>query len=267
MKRRGWLTLICCLVFAYLIFPLVIIVPVSFSSASGLEFPPPGFSLRWYQAYFGDETWMTATLTSVEVGLLTALLASILGTAAALGLARTRFRGQGLLQAFLISPMVVPVIIMAVAIYRLYAAIGLLGTIPGLVLAHTVLAVPFVVVNVSATLTGLDPALERASLSLGADGWQTFRHVTLPLIRPGVLAGALFAFVTSFDELVIALFVSNYQTVTLPKKMWESVRTGIDPTISAISVLLIVLIAGLLAVIELLTRRTARLQGSATSGQ
>lgn len=253
--------LFCFFVLTYLVFPLSVIVPISFSSATGLQFPPPGFSLKWYRAYFGSETWTQATLTSFQIAALATVLATVLGTLAALALHRARFPGKGFLQAFFISPILIPVIIIAVAIYRLYAELDLVGSRVGVALAHAVLAMPYVLVTVSATLVGLDPMLERAALGLGANRWRAFGYVTLPLIRPGVLAGALFAFITSFDEVVIVIFIGSWSAETLPKVMWESIRTGIDPVISAVSVLLISLSVAILITVHLLQRWTERLRG------
>lgn len=253
---------LCAFVLAYLVFPLGVIVPISFSSATGLQFPPPGFSLRWYRAYFGSETWIHATLTSFQIASLTTVIATALGTLAALGLHRARFPGKGLLQAFFVSPILIPVIVIAVAVYRLYADLGLVGSRLGVALAHTVLAIPYVLVTVSATLVGFDPTLEQAALGLGATRWRAFRHVVLPLIRPGVLAGALFAFITSFDEVVIVIFIGSWSAETLPKVMWESIRTGIDPVISAVSVLLITLAVAVLITADRLRRRTERLRAT-----
>ena len=236
----------------FLVAPLAVVLPISFSAAKYLTFPPPGWSLQWYERYLGSREWMSATGRSVEVALLTTAAATAVGTAAALALRRP-FRGRTLVRLVVLAPLVVPVIIVAIAIYGLYARLKLVGTLHGLVLAHTVLALPFVVVIVSATLRGLDDTLELAAQSLGANRWQTFRLVTLPLIRPGVVSAALLAFITSFDEVVVAIFVSGTQAATLPKQMWDGIRTEIDPTVAAVSTLLIVvttLALGLLAAIK-----------------
>jgi len=183
---------------------------------------------------------------------LTTAAATAVGTAAALAL-RQPFRGRSLVRLIVLAPLVVPVIIVAIAIYGLYAQLKLVGTLSGLVLAHTVLALPFVVVIVSATLHGIDETLELAAQNLGANRWHTFRLVTLPLIRPGVVSAALLAFITSFDEVVVAIFVSGTQAATLPKQMWDGIRTEIDPTVAAVSTLLIgvtTLALGLLALVR-----------------
>jgi len=246
---------LCGLVFVFLVAPIAIIVPMSFSSARFLKFPPPGFSLQWYANYFNSPDWIGATLTSLQVALLTTLLATTLGTLLAVALTRGKFKGRSLLYAFAVSPMIIPLIISAIAIYFFYAKLHLVGTITGLVLAHTLLAIPFVLILVSSTLKGFDATLERASLSLGANPVKTFLLVTLPVIRPGVISAALFAFITSFDELVIAIFISGVHAVTLPKRMWDGIRMEIDPTIAAVSSMLIGVSILLMILVQILKRR------------
>jgi len=255
-RRHPALVVLAAAILIFLVAPLAVVIPISFSAAKYLTFPPPGWSLQWYARYFGSREWMSATLRSFEVAVLTTAAATAVGTAAALALRRP-FRGRSLVRLVLLAPLVVPVIIVAIALYGLYARLKLVGTLHGLVLAHTVLALPFVVVIVSATLRGIDDTLELAAQSLGASRAQTFRLVTLPLIRPGVVSAALLAFITSFDEVVVAIFVSGTQAATLPKQMWDGIRTEIDPTVAAVSTLLIgvtTLALGLLAVV----RRRAR---------
>lgn len=242
----------------YLVFPVFVVAPVSFSSAKYLQFPPPGWSLQWYQNYFDRPGWVPATLLSIRVAIATAILATVLGTAASLALVRGRFPGKGAVNSFIVSPLVVPGIIVAIGVYFFYAQVRLVGNPLGLILAHTCLALPFVVTNVSATLQGFDERLEYAAMNLGANRWQTFRRVTLPIIRPGVFAGALFAFITSFDELLVALFVSGSGAVTLPRKMWDSLRQEIDPTIAAVSTILIAFSIVVLLTAELLRQRSER---------
>jgi putative spermidine/putrescine transport system permease protein len=257
----------CALVLLFLVLPVLIVVPISFSSALYLDFPPRGFSLQWYARFLGSHEWRAALWTSLQAGILATLLASALGTAAALGLARSRFPGKNLVVGFLVSPMIVPVIVLAIAIYAVYAKFKLVGSLLGLVLAHTALGLPFVVVTVAATLQRVDQRLEHAALSLGATPLQAFRHVVFPLIRPGVIAGALLAFVASWDDVVIALFISGTRSATLPKRMWEGLRSEIDPTIAAVSTLLVALSVALMIVLELLRRRSARLAGYARDNQ
>jgi putative spermidine/putrescine transport system permease protein len=255
-RRHPGLLVFAVATLVFLVAPLAVVLPISFSAAKYLTFPPPGWSLQWYERYLGSREWMTATGRSAEVALLTTVAATAVGTAAALGLRRP-FRGRTLVRLVVLAPLVVPVIIVAIAIYGLYARLKLVGTLHGLVLAHTVLALPFVVVIVSATLRGVDPTLELAAQSLGANHWQTFRLVTLPLIRPGVVSAALLAFITSFDEVVVAIFVSGTHAATLPKQMWDGIRTEIDPTVAAVSTLLIVVTTLALALFALMRRRAS----------
>lgn len=243
------------LILLFLVLPIVVVMVVSFSSATYLTFPPPGFSLRWYHSYLGSEQWLQSTWLSVWVGLIVVVLSTFLGTLAALGMARLPQNLRTLAFALTLSPLIVPGIIVAIGVYYAFAQYGLVGTPIGLVLAHTCLAVPFVVTSVSASLVGLDPRLEQAALSLGATPRSTFFQVTLPLIRPGILVGALFAFITSFDEIMVALFLSGSGAVTLPRRMWDDLLFQIDPTIAAVSTLTIVLTAALMGGAHLLRRR------------
>lgn len=264
---RVILWLVVALVLAFLVFPVFVVAPVSFSSAKYLQFPPPGWSLQWYENYFSRPGWVPATLLSIRVALITAVLATTLGTAASLALVRGRFPGRNAINSFMVSPLVVPGIIVAIGIYFFYAQARLVGNPLGLALAHTALALPFVVTNVSATLHGFDERLEYAAMNLGANRWQTFRRITLPIIRPGVFAGALFAFIVSFDELIVALFVSGSGAVTLPRKMWDSLRQEIDPTIAAVSTILITLSILILLTAELLRQRSERTRTTAWSAE
>jgi putative spermidine/putrescine transport system permease protein len=248
------------LILFYLVFPVFVVIPVSFSSAKFLQFPPPGFSLQWYDKYFSRSDWTDATLLSFRIGAITAVLATVLGTAASLALVRGRFWGRDLINSFIVSPLIIPSIIVAIGVYFFYARLQIVGKPFALALAHTALAIPFVVINVSATLYGFDERLEYAAMNLGANRWQTFAKVTLPIIRPGVLAGALFAFITSFDELIVALFISGSTAVTLPRKMWDGLRMEIDPTIAAVSTLLIAISVLVLVSAELLRQRAERLR-------
>ena len=245
-------------VLAFLVLPVLVVVPLSFSSARFLSFPPPGFSLQWYANFFGRQAWTGAAWLSAWVGLATTALSVLLGLPAGLGLMRGRFPGKRLAHALILSPIVAPGIIVAIGMYYAYAGFGLVGHPAALVAAHTCLAAPFVVINVSASLAGVDPRLEQAAQSLGATPWGVFRQVTLPLIRPGLLAGAIFAFVTSFDELLVALFLSGTTAVTLPRRMWEQLRFSIDPTLAAASTLLILLTTSLMLGAELLRRWSER---------
>jgi putative spermidine/putrescine transport system permease protein len=257
-------TIVALLLF-FLAFPIVVVFVVSFSEASYLTFPPPTFGLRWYHAYFGNVDWLRPTWLSIWVAACVVVLSTTLGTLAALGIARLPKPLRILVSGLVLSPLIVPVIVVAIGIYYAFAKYGLVGTPIAMVLAHTCLAVPFVVTSVSASLAGIDRRLEQAALSLGATPAGTFRQVTLPLIRPGILVGALFAFITSFDELVISLFLSGVGAVTLPRRMWEDLRYAIDPTIAAVSTLTIILTALLLGGAHLLRKRAEQTRTATSS--
>ena len=257
---RALLWLVGALTVFYLIFPMIITVPISFNPIQRVQFPPSGISLRWYQEFFAvgegmGTRWLPATALSLQVAFATAVLSTVLGTLAAVPIARTRFRGKSLAQAFLLMPLVVPVIVLAVGIFLLYIPFGLLGSPLGIVLGHTVIAAPYVMIIVAATLKGMDEQLEWAALSLGASRLRTLWSVTIPLARPGIIAGALFAFVTSFDELLIALFVSGTRAVTLPRLLWDFLRTEASPVIAVVSVLLMLGSIAFIATIALLRRQ------------
>lgn len=241
---------------AFLSLPLVIIVILAFSDSPFLKFPPTGFSLRWFENFLSRPDWVDAAWTSLTVGLMTMVLATFCGSLAAIALDRGRFRGRGALYGLLISPLVVPVIVLAIAVYFVFAPLGLVGTQTGLVLAHSILAMPFVIIVVTGALKESDVMLERAACTLGASPPRAFLRVTLPCIRPGVAAAALFAFLASFDELVIALFIAGTGSRTLPKRMWEGIREEIDPTIAAVATILIALTLVLIAASELIRSRS-----------
>jgi len=235
-------------VFFFLILPTFIVVPISLSAGDFLAFPPPGWSFRWYLSYFSQPPWLHATLLSFEVALVTMLASTLLGTLAAYGVLRGRLRRRTLVVSLIVSPIIVPPIVIGVAIYGLLAGWDLIGRFAGLVVGHAIGSIAYVMVIVSATLAGFDRSLERAAMSLGAGPLLTFRRVTFPLIRAGVLSGAVFAFIHSFDEVVITMFISGVHVQTLPLKMWEDIRNQIDPTIAAVSSMLILLpVAGLVA--------------------
>jgi putative spermidine/putrescine transport system permease protein len=266
--ERAWhwaLWAICALVLGFLVLPLLVILPLSFSSGTFLTFPLPGLSLRWYQELFTSAPWRLSLRNSLIVASAATVLATTLGTLAALGLSRARLPGQGLLLPLIVSPMIVPVVIVAVGVYFFYAPLGLTSSLLGLTLAHTALAVPFVVITVGATLQGFDRNQARAGASLGASPAVVFFRITLPLILPGVISGALFAFVTSFDEVVIALFVTGPAERTLPRQMFNGIRENVSPVIAAAATLLILLSVLLLATLELLRRRNERLRGISPS--
>jgi len=262
--ERAWyyvLRLVVALVLAFLIIPVLIIVPLSFNSEAFFTFPMPGLSLRWYEDFFGSERWMTAIKNSAIIAVSTTLLATALGTLAALGLSRANFPGRALAMSLLISPMIVPVVISAVGMFFFYDAVGLINTFPGIILAHTALATPFVVITVTATLMGFDHNLARAGSSLGAPPVTVFFRVILPLILPGVISGALFAFITSWDEVVLVLFIASPEQRTLPRQMFSGIRDQISPTITAAATILVLFSVLLLTTVELLRRRSERLRG------
>jgi len=255
MIARAGFSLVCVLVLVFLALPILVVAALSFSSASYLSFPPPAFGIRWYRAYFGSSDWLNSTWLSLFIAFGVVFLSTTLGTVASLGLMRLPGALRAVVAGLVLSPLVVPGIVVAIGIYYVFARYRLVGTTLGLVLAHTCLAVPFVVTSVSASLARLDRRLEQAALSLGATPWGAFRQVTLPLIRPAILVGALFAFITSFDELIVALFLSGSGAITLPRRMWDDLRYAIDPTIAAVSTVTVLLSALLLLGIHFLRRR------------
>ncbi|MBI2717240.1 MAG: ABC transporter permease [Rhizobiales bacterium] len=248
--------------FVFLVVPVIAIMPLSFSSGSYLTYPLPGLSLRWYADFLQSPRWTSSLKNSMLIGIAATLLSMILGTLAALGLAQWKSRFKPLILALVLSPVVVPVVITAVGLYLFFAPIGLTGNYLGLIIAHTALASPFVVITVSATLQSFDMNLVRAASSLGAAPLYAFRRVILPLIFPGLVSGALFAFATSFDEVVIVLFMSGPEQRTLPLEMFSGIRENISPTITVVAVILTALSILLLIVVEGLRRRNERLKGN-----
>ncbi len=230
----GWLGI------AFLITPIVIIFPLSIDPSNYLRFPPTGFSFRWYETYLTSRPWIDSTLLSLEIALFASLLATVLGTGAALALGQARFRGRGAASLVLLTPILLPHIVIAIAVYAVYALFGLVGTKLALVLAHSVLGIPFVMLNVASALRGVPAELDDAAMSLGASPLATLFGVTLPLIWRGILAGAIFAFVVSFDEVVIAMFLSSSTTATLPKRMLDGIFYDLTPVLAAVSALLVI---------------------------
>jgi putative spermidine/putrescine transport system permease protein len=260
MVERVWyfaLRGLAVLTLLYLILPVLAIVPLSFSSSTFLVYPIPGWSLRWYENLIGSAEWRMAAKNSFIVAPSATVVATVLGTLAAIGLTKANFRGKTLLMAVLISPMIVPVVVVGVGMYLFFAPLGLANTYIGLILAHASLGVPFVVTTVAATLQGFNYNLVRASLSLGANPVTTFFRITLPVIAPGVISGALFAFATSFDEVVVTLFLAGANQTTLPRQMFTGIRENISPTIAALATILIVFSTGLLLALEWLRGRNA----------
>jgi putative spermidine/putrescine transport system permease protein len=253
------------LVMAFLVVPIFVVFPLSFTSGQLLIFPLPGWSLQWYEDFFTNDLWMGALLNSMVIGVAATIVATVLGTAAALGLHGSRFRLKPWIVGLLCAPLAVPVVITAVASFYFLAALSLVGTYTGLILIHSVLALPFVVITVTATLQGFDTNLVRAAASLGAPPRHAFRTVTLPLILPGVVSGALFAFVTSFDELVVVLFLASPQQRTLPRQIFSGVSENVSPTIVAAAVVLAVVSMVLMALMEGLRRRGERLRNGSNT--
>jgi putative spermidine/putrescine transport system permease protein len=279
---------ICALIFLFLIAPILIVIPLSFNAEPYFTFTermlaldPEGYSLRWYDllltfgmvapeaprdaAWWADAwnnaAWIRAAKNSIIIGVFSTLLATVLGTLAALGLSRPEMPYRRAIMAILISPMIVPLIITATGLFFFYSATGLANSYPGVILAHATLGIPFVIITVTATLVGFDHSLTRAAASLGASPTRTFFKVTMPLILPGVISGALFAFVTSFDEVVVVLFVAAHDQQTIPRQMWNGIREQISPAILSVATILVVISIALLTTIELLRRRSERLRG------
>ncbi len=262
--------LICALIFFFLMAPILIMLPLSFNAQpyftftrEMLTFDPAGFSLRWYVDVFTSASWLRSIGNSFVIGIASTLLATTLGTLAALGLSRSQLPFRGLIMGILISPMVVPLIISAAGMFFFFSSINIAQTYLGVILAHTALGTPFVVITVTATLVGFDHTLTRAAAGLGAPPTTVFRRVTMPLILPGVISGALFAFITSFDEIVIVLFIAGVEQRTIPREMWSGIREQISPSILAAATILVLVSVALLTVVELLRRRSERLRGIA----
>ncbi len=260
----------CGLVFFFLIAPLFVILPLSFNaeqyihfSAKMLALDPEGFSLRWYEdMIFGTKNpWGLATKNSLIIAFFATIGSTILGTVAALGLSSRHMPYKAAFMALLISPMIVPLIISGTAIFFFMAKVGLAATHTGIILAHIILGTPFVVITVTATLTGFDHSVTRAAASLGSNPVNTFMKITLPLIMPGVISGALFAFVTSFDEVIVVLFLAGLENTTIPIQMWVGLREQLSPTILAVATCLIIMSTLILVSAELLRRRSERLRG------
>ncbi|MCV6903540.1 MAG: ABC transporter permease subunit [Achromobacter xylosoxidans] len=243
-------------VLAFLSAPAFLMIPLSFDSGSGLTWPPKGFSLQWYEQMFTSPVWMQAITRSLIVGVGTGLLAMLIGTPAAFLLVRADMRGKSAMLTFVLSPIVVPRMIIAVGMFYFFARVGLVGSTLGLILAHTVVAVPYVVITMMAVLRNYDTRLDLAAQSLGAGPWSTLRFVTFPILGAGLMSSFLFAFATSFDELTIALFASGGLNATLPKQFWDEVTLQISPVIAAVSTCLFIFIAALIWLADRLRRRS-----------
>ncbi len=223
----------------FLLLPLIVVIPMSFSSANTFEFPPVRYSLRHYHTYFTSVSWLEPTLNSVLVGVVAAALTLVVATPAAFAVNRREFRGRRVLQILLLMPMLVPSIIMAISYYTIFGKIGLNQTYSGIVLAHACIAIPVVLITMSASLRSLDRNVERAAVICGATPLQTFRYVTLPILRPSFLVAGFFAFISSFDEATISLFISGRNVATLPRRLFSSIQLEADPVVAVVSSLII----------------------------
>ncbi len=282
---------ICAAIFLFLIAPIIIVIPLSFNvepyftfTEKMLAFDPTGYSLRWYDLLlthpnvpadvprdgawwaqvWRDAAWVNAAKNSVIIGFFATILATSLGTLAALGLSRPEMPYRRVIMAILISPMIVPVIIITLGLFFFYSSIEVnKWGVPylGVIMAHATLGIPFVIITVTATLSGFDHSLTRAAASLGASPTTAFFKVVMPLITPGMVSGALFAFVTSFDEVVVVLFVGANDEQTIPRQMWNGIREAISPAILSVATILVIVSIGLLAAVEMLRRRSERLRG------
>lgn len=252
------------LVLLFLVLPILVVLPLSFNADPFVSFPIEEWSLRWYAALFKGADWRRGAANTLIVASLTTVLATTLGTLAALGLRRGNLPFRTLIIALLLSPMIVPLVVIAVSLYFFFATVDLIGTLAGLVLGHVLIATPFVLVAVLSTLAGFDTNLTRAAAILGAGPVRTFFKITLPLILPGVITGAIFAFITSLDEVVIALFVAGPEQHTLPRVMWKVVRQEITPEILSVACLLVLMSLVLLASLEYLRKRNLRIRGIKT---
>lgn len=259
---------ICGLIFFFLIAPIIVIIPLSFNAVPFFNFTPEmlaldpaGYSLKWYEDFFTSLNWQGAVKNSFIIAVIATLISTALGTIAALGLSRPEMPYKSAIMGILISPMIVPLIISAAGMYFFYTKVGLSSTHIGVILAHAALGTPFVVITVTATLVGFDHSLTRAAAMLGATPTTTFFKIIVPLILPGVISGALFAFITSFDEVVVIKFVGSYEQRTIPWQMFSGIREQISPTILAVATLLVVFSIMLLTSVELLRRRGERLRG------
>jgi len=271
LGQRLWhytfLTL-CALIFFFLIFPIIIIIPLSFNAQDFFTFTPKmlaldpeGFSTKHYADFFSNSDWQNALRNSFKIAPVATLISVSFGTLAAIGLSQSHVPFKGAIMAILISPMIVPLIISAAGMYFFYSRLGLQGTYIGVVLAHAVLGIPFVIITVTATLIGFDKSLTQAAANMGAGPVRTFFKIQMPLILPGVISGGLFAFITSFDEVVVVLFVGSAGQKTLPWQMFIGMREQISPTILAVATLMVAISIVLLTTLEMLRRRSERLRG------
>ncbi|MBZ9994254.1 ABC transporter permease [Mesorhizobium sp. BH1-1-4] len=257
--RMGWLKVallgFTALVAGFLLLPVVFIVLLSFGSSRWLAFPPPGWTLKWYQELFADPAWLEAALTSARIATMTAILSVVIGLLASFALVRGRFAGREILRGLLLTPMVLPVVVFAIAIYAFFLRLGLGGTTIGFVIAHTVLALPFAIIPIATALEGFDKSIEDAAIVCGASPLEAKLRITLPSIRIGIFSAAIFSFLASWDEVVVAIFMASPSLQTLPVKIWGSLRSDLSPVIAAASSLLVGLTLALMVVTALLQRK------------
>ncbi len=240
-----WLRLFVAVMLILMIAPILVMIPLSFSGEVAFNFPPESYSTKWYANFLTNDQWTVGLGRSLTVALFTAIVSTALGIMAALALNKLEFPGKKIFMNAMVAPMIIPVVVVGIAMYHSFAGFKLTNTLIGLVLAHSILAIPIVFVTVLASLKGIDKNLELAALSLGSNHLGAFFKVTLPLIRTSVVASALFAFITSLDEVVVSIFIAGAKTKTLPIVMWENMRTQVDPTIAVVSSLLIVVTAAI----------------------
>ena len=243
-KLGAWkwvLSAICAVMSLFLLLPILFIVALSFGNSRWLIFPPPGWTLKWYEELFADPRWIGAALTSAKIGLIVMVISVALGLLASLALVRGTFRGREVLRAFFLTPMVLPVVIVAVALYAAFLRLGLNGTLVGFVIAHVIVALPFAIITITGALETFDPAIEDAAILCGASPWEARLRVTLPGIRHGLFSAAIFSFLISWDEVVLAIFMASPSLQTLPVKVWTTLRQDLTPVIAAASTLLVAL--------------------------
>ena len=252
------LAAISALMSLFLLLPVLFIVALSFGSSRWLIFPPPGWTLKWYHELFADPRWLAAALTSARIGLIVMVLSVALGLLASLALVRGRFRGRAVLRAFFLTPMILPVIIVAVALYAAFLRLGLNGTLAGFVIAHLVVALPFAIITITGALETFDPAIEDAAILCGASPWEARFRVTLPAISHGLFSAAIFSFLISWDEVVLAIFMASPSLQTLPVKVWTTLRQDLTPVIAAASTLLVLLTVLLMIAAALIRKGKSR---------
>lgn len=242
------------LVLIYLVLPTLVIVPLSFSSETFLSFPPPGFSLQWYEAFAESADYRIAIFNSIKIGVPAAMLATVFGTLAALALVRGNLPGRRVLSALMIAPLILPQIVLAIGLFPIMVKLGIIGSYAGILLGHTVVCMPLAFITVAAALRSYAPTFELAAMTLGANPWNTFRFVTLPMIRPGVIVGFIFAFTFSFDELILAIFLTNPATRTVPRLLWEHLNYQMTPVIAAATVVMLTITLSLLVLAAVIAR-------------